>query len=91
LLSDDQAPQQETEAEETVFFVHPSGWKAYQIFASLITQWRIISTTNGALLYQGIDYAAAWAAIKAHKPKHPNRIFRQIQYLEKGAVSKING
>ncbi len=91
MLSDDQTPQQETAGEDLVFYVHPSGWKAYQIFASLITQWRIITTINGSMMYQGIDYASAWAAIKAHKLKHPSRIFRQIQYLEKGAVSKLNG
>jgi len=55
-----------------------------------MTQWRMIVLANG-MVYQGLDYASVWSVIAAQKAKHPGRIFRQIQYLETGALSEING
>lgn len=72
------------------FYVHPKNWLAFLIFMDCFTQWRVVAGMGG-IAYQGLDYPSVWTVIKAHRCKKPWRVFRQIQYLETGALSEING
>lgn len=83
-------PEAPSEPEEDpVFYVHPDNWRAFKVFQSCHTQWRMLTAGTG-LIYQGLDYPSVLAVIHALAVKKPKRTFRQVQLIEIGALSEIN-
>jgi hypothetical protein len=90
LNADQRPPPRPAPPPEKHYYVHPKNWQAYQVFRHCFSQWRVVAGMGG-IAYQGLDYPSVWTVIKAQRCKRPHRIFRQIQLIEAGALSKING
>jgi len=74
-----------------IFYVHPDNWLAYEVFCRCFTQWKVISGMGG-VAYQGLDYSGVWIVISSVvKRSQRNRVLEQIQFIETGALSTING
>jgi hypothetical protein len=72
-----------------VFYVHPSNWKAYEVFEACETQWRIVAGMSG-VFYQGIDYPSVMSVIDAWRVKKRRKVFNQVRLIEMGARSVLN-
>ena len=70
--------------------LQPASWRAFQIFTDCQTQWRFGQSLSGAER-QGLDYAAVWSVINGLRVKNPGKVFRDIQYLEVGALGEFRG
>lgn len=65
-------------------------WKAWELFQLLSRSWRKIVLANGRVITEGLDYAAVNGVMQIIQPKNPKRLFRQLRWLELGALAGIN-
>lgn len=72
--------------------VHPSNWKALEIFAACSTQWRVVSGMAG-LFWMGLDYTAIDRVMPRFGVKrtcNQDKVFHQLRILEAGALRELN-
>ena len=72
--------------------MHPENWEAFQLFAAMATNWRVVGGGFGAV-YLGLDYSALLAVMRLQVKGRKKRIdiFDRIRLIEQGALGLING
>lgn len=83
-----QLPDSALPPKQNDFFeLYPENLKAWQVFLSSATQWRI--AMSGAT---GLDYTALETVLRLQriKPRHHKDIFWRVQQIERGALDDMN-
>lgn len=72
--------------------VHPSNWKALEIFEACSTQWRVTVGLAG-LFWIGLDYSAVERVMPrmgVRRNSNQDKVFHQLRLLEAGALRELN-
>ena len=64
---------------------------AVEAFLCVSTQWRLTGLADGKLFAGGLDYAAVKAGLKMAGIKATKRLLSELQMIELGARSAMNG
>lgn len=68
----------------------PDHIEAMQAFLAVAGQWRCVAFPNGALLWSGLDYAAAAAAFALSGLNPSPSVWEQVRQIESGAIEELN-
>jgi hypothetical protein len=89
-----EALQQRRQSEE--FEVWPDNWRAWELFAALETQWRLVVGPGGGVFYEGIDYSVLdqverrLPALDDEDLPDERTRWHQLQLLEREAKRHLN-
>lgn len=72
------------------FDVMRANWRAVTAFLALETQWRLATGPTG-LIWCGLDYAAAAAAVRARTLRAWQRLLADLRVMEAAALEVLNG
>lgn len=75
--------------EPDSFEVLPSNWPAVVAFTALDTQWRVIAGGLGPPVWLGLDYGAVDIVLRRHDIAEPDRVFRDLQVMEREALKVL--
>jgi len=68
----------------------PEHLEALSAFLAIAGQWRCTALPNGALLWTGLDYGAAQAALALAGLAPPPETWAQVRQIEAGAIKELN-
>jgi len=82
------------ERKRSTVAVWPEHWHALCVFKGMATQWRVHVCPSGAVLHQGLDYAAlplVLACCRGMEQRQPlPRLMAQLQVMERAALARLN-
>lgn len=80
----------EVDETEALTSVWPDNWKVLNAFLSIETQWNFAGGGMGPLIFIGLDYAGAKAALKGRSNSAWRRLISELQIMEKAALPVLN-
>lgn len=78
------------EQQDQSFGVYEENRATVEAFVGLQTQWRFTAGAGG-VVYQGFDYPAVEAYLRATRARRPRRIFEGLLVMERAARTALNG
>ena len=78
-------------SQQSGFKVWRRNWGTLLAFLAVSSQWRAIATANGAVYWQGLDYTAALASLKAEGVNVTPSLWKGVRVMERAARDALNG
>lgn len=70
--------------------VWPQNWPMVRAFAEVMTQWRVVPVGTAGIIYVGLDYAGARAALALARIRPTPELWDGVRVMEREAMAVLN-